>query len=164
MIIATHPQWQRLCDVMEMPELRTDPRFEDPNNRIRHRHVLIPIIEQWLKNQSSDKESIAKLEEARIPVAPVLTLPEAMEHPHLLERGTVRTVTQRGAGTFKMPGMPLRFGSFPSENELEAPYRGEHNLKVLSEYLGYDEAQVAALTAEGVLLDEEVPDAKAAAN
>ncbi len=163
MIIATHPQWQRLCDVMGMPELRTDPRFEDPNNRIRHRHELIPIIETWLQSQPSDKETIAKLEKARIPVAPVLSLPEAMEHPHLVERGTVRTVTQRGAGTFKMPGMPLRFGSFPAENELEAPYRGEHNLKVLSEYLGYDAAQVAALTAEGILLDEEVPEGEATA-
>ncbi len=156
-IIATPPQWDRMIDVMEMPELRTDPRFEDPNNRIRHRHELIPIIEEWLQSQPSDKETIAKLEAARIPVAPVLSLPEAMEHPHLLERGTVRTVTQRGAGTFKMPGMPLRFGSFPNENELEAPYRGEHNLKVLSEHLGYSEDEVAALTSEGILLDEEIP-------
>ena len=72
---------------MDMPELRTDPRFEDPNDRIRHRHELIPIIEQWLQNQSSDKESIVKLETALIPVAPVLSLPEAMERPHLLDRG-----------------------------------------------------------------------------
>lgn len=157
MIIATPPQWERLCDVMEMPELRSDPRFADANNRIRHRHELIPIIEQWLQGHASDQDSIAKMEAARIPVAPVLSLPEAMEHPHLVERGTVRTVTQRGAGTFKMPGMPLRFGSVPAENDLEAPYRGEHNFKVLNEYLGFSQAQVDALKAEGVLLDEEIP-------
>ncbi len=159
MIIATQPQWERLCDVMEMPELRTDPRFEHPNDRIRRRHELIPIIEQWLQNQPTDQASIAKMEAARIPVAPVLSLPEAMEHPHLTQRGTVRTVTQRGAGEFKMPGMPLRFKSVPTENDLQAPYRGEHNFKVLNQYLGYSQDEVEALTQAGILLQEEIPEA-----
>ena len=142
---------------MEMPELKTDPRFADPNDRIRHRRELIPIIEQWLQRHDSDAAAIAKLEAARIPVAPVLSVPEAMEHPHLVERGTVRTVTQRGAGTFKMPGMPLRFSGYPTENELEAPYKGEHNSEVLEKYLDYSPQQIADLVANGVLVDEGIP-------
>jgi len=156
-IISTAAHWARFCEVMERPDLEKDPRFADPNDRIRRRRELIPIIEDWLQSHGSDQEVIAKLEKARIPVAPVLSLPEAMEHPHLVARGTVRTVTQRGAGTFKMPGNPLRFGSFPRENDLEAPYRGEHNAEVLSSYLGYSAAEVAALEASGVLLREPIP-------
>ena len=45
----------------------------------------------------------------------------------------------------------------PVENDLEAPYRGEHNFKVLNEYLGFSQAQVDALKAEGVLLEEDIP-------
>ena len=157
-IIATPPQWERMCDVMEMPELKTDPRFADPNDRIRRRRELIPIIEEWLQSHDSDAAAIAKLEAARIPVAPVLSVPEAMEHPHLVERGTVRTVTQRGAGTFKMPGMPLRFSGYPSENDLEAPYKGEHNTEVLTKYLDYSEEKIAELMASGILVDEDIPE------
>jgi crotonobetainyl-CoA:carnitine CoA-transferase CaiB-like acyl-CoA transferase len=82
-----------------------------------------------------------------------------MEHPHLVERGTVRTVTQRGAGTFKMPGMPLRFAGYPAENELEAPYKGEHNSEILEQYLDYSPQQIADLMASGVLVDEDIPSA-----
>ena len=157
-IITTPPQWERMCDVMEMPELKTDPRFAEPNDRIRRRKTLIAIVEEWLQSQESDAVSIAKLEAARIPVAPVLSLPEAMEHPHLVERGTVRTVTQRGVGSFKMPGMPLRFSGYPHENELEAPYKGEHNGDVLAQYLDYTPEQTAALREKGILIDEDIPE------
>jgi len=122
---------------------------------------LIPIIEEWLQSHDSDAAAIAKLEAARIPVAPVLSLPEAMEHPHLVERGTVRTVTQRGAGTFKMPGMPLRFAGYPAENDLEAPYKGEHNVEVLEKYLDYSPEKIAELQASGILVDEEIPESDA---
>jgi CoA:oxalate CoA-transferase len=90
-------------------------------------------------------------------VAPVLSVPEAMAHPHMVQRGTVRTVTQRNAGTFQMPGMPLRFRNHPGVAELETPFRGEHNGAILGRYLGMSEQEVSGLHAEGVLLREEIP-------
>ncbi len=160
-LIATPLQWGRMCEAMDMPELEHDARFADPNNRVRNRHELVAIVEGWIQSHAEDDAAIRKLEQARIPVAPVLSLPEAMAHPHMIQRGTVRTVTQRGTGTFQMPGMPLRFGSFSNTNELEAPYLGEHNFAVLHEYLGYSAAQVAALEASGVLKREAIPTAAA---
>jgi crotonobetainyl-CoA:carnitine CoA-transferase CaiB-like acyl-CoA transferase len=80
-----------------------------------------------------------------------------MAHPHLRARGTVRTVTQRGAGTFQMPGMPLRFKNHPGIEELETPYRGEHNAGILKRYLGLSEEEVTRMHAEGVLLREDIP-------
>jgi crotonobetainyl-CoA:carnitine CoA-transferase CaiB-like acyl-CoA transferase len=82
-----------------------------------------------------------------------------MAHPHLRARGTVRTVTQRGAGTFEMPGMPLRFRNHPGIEDLETPYRGEHNFEVLHAHLGWSAAQVEQLERDGVLLREDIPEA-----
>ena len=157
MIVATPQQWLAFCKAIVMPELMEDARFAHINDRVRNRFELIAIIEDWLQRQDSDAASIKKLEAARIPVAPVLSVPEAMAHPHLVQRGTVRTVTQRNAGTFQMPGMPLRFKNHPGIEELETPYRGEHNVAILQKYLGLSEQEVTRMHAEGVLLREDIP-------
>ena len=98
-----------------------------------------------------DQTSIDALRERRVPVAPILSVSEAMSHPHLLERGTVRTVNDRILGDFQIPGFPLRFSKFPDELELAAPMLGEHNEAVLIKYLSYSHEEVARLGSEGVL-------------
>jgi crotonobetainyl-CoA:carnitine CoA-transferase CaiB-like acyl-CoA transferase len=82
-------------------------------------------------------------------VAPVLTIPEVVRHPHLLERGTVRPISHPDFGDITLPGFPFRFSTLPPPDKLTAPDLGEHNLAVLNRYLGYDEAQIAELTAAG---------------
>lgn len=162
-IIAVLHQWKALCEVMGMPELLEDPRFRKINDRVKNRHVLAAIIEGWIARCESDAQVIALLEGARIPVAPVLTLKEAMEHPHLIERGTVRTVTERGFGTFQMPGMPLRFSEYANDLELQAPYLGEHNREVLSSLLAYTDRQLDELERSGVIKAEAIAEASTAA-
>ncbi len=70
-----------------------------------------------------------------------------MQHPHLIERQTVQTVHDRLLGDIQVPGFPLRFSSFPERLELDAPFLGEHNEKILSSYLGYTRAQMRASSA-----------------
>jgi len=79
---------------------------------------------------------------------------EAMNHPHLRERGTVRKVKDRVLGEFEIPGFPLRFSGFPQELEFEAPSLGEHNESVLTGLLGYSGERIDQLVNEGVLYSE----------
>ena len=58
------------------------------------------------------------------------------DHPHLRDRGTVRTICDRIAGKFDIAGMPLKFSEFPSDLPLEAPTLGPHNREILCEVLG----------------------------
>jgi crotonobetainyl-CoA:carnitine CoA-transferase CaiB-like acyl-CoA transferase len=74
-----------------------------------------------------------------------------MQHPHLIERRTVRTVHDRILGDFQVPGFPLRFSAFPESLELEAPLLGEHNAQILSTYLGLSADRIAQLEREHVL-------------
>jgi CoA:oxalate CoA-transferase len=94
---------------------------------------------------------MAAMKEYRVPHAPVLSVAEAVNHPHLRERGTVRTVHDRILGDFDVPGFALRFSQFPRRLELEAPMLGEHNRDVLTNYLGYAEARVRELESIGIL-------------
>jgi crotonobetainyl-CoA:carnitine CoA-transferase CaiB-like acyl-CoA transferase len=143
--------WARVCDAIGKPELVSDPRYADVASRGKHRDEIVKLIEQWLASMPDDQESIDALRARRVPVAPILSVAEAMSHPHLIERGTVRTVTDRILGEFQIPGFPLRFSKFPNELELDAPFLGEHNRAILTKYLGYSRDQVNRLTQEGIL-------------
>jgi crotonobetainyl-CoA:carnitine CoA-transferase CaiB-like acyl-CoA transferase len=143
--------WQALCRLMGRPEIAADPRFATNVARVENRADVAKIIEQWLATTESDEAVTKLLQESHIPVAPVLSIGQAVSHPHLRQRGTVRTITDRLFGEFEAPGFPLRFSAFPDRLPLEAATLGEHNSEVLSQMLGYSGERIRALESEGVL-------------
>lgn len=144
-------QFPNLCRAMGQPELADDPHFKTNADRLKNLAKLVAAIEAWLQSMPSDEASMAAMKELRVPHAPVLSLSEAVQHPHLRERGTVRTVHDRILGDFQVPGFALRFSDFPEPLELHAPFLGEHNAEVLARYLGYGAERVAHLEETGVL-------------
>jgi len=144
-----------LCDAMGRPELVTDSRFIDNESRVKNYRALVDEIESWIAALPSDSAALAAMQEHRVPCAPVLSVEEAINHPHLRQRGTIRKVHDRMLGEFELPGFALRFSDFPKPLELEAPFLGEHNAEVLGRYLGYTEEQVADLERRGVLRHEQ---------
>jgi len=146
--------WARVCDAIGNPELARDPRYATAAARVKHKKEIVKLIEDWLASMPSDEASVEALRAKRVPVAPVLSVREAMNHPHLRERGTVRKVKDRVLGEFEIPGFPLRFSGFPKELEFEAPSLGEHNESVLTGLLGYSHERIDQLVSEGVLYSE----------
>jgi CoA:oxalate CoA-transferase len=144
-------QWPEFCRAMGKPELIEDPRFKDLPSRAQNSAALNEIVQGWLDSMPTDEEATRLLEEHRIPYAPVLSVEEAMNHPHLRQRGTVRTVNDRFLGEFDIPGFPLRFSRFPEPLPLEAPTLGEHNEQILRDGLGYSDARIKQLEADGIL-------------
>jgi len=148
---GTEHQFPYLCRAMGRPEWETDPRFHDIPARWEHLEELTRLIQEWIDAMSSDEETFRRLEEHRVPYAQVLSVEEAMAHPHLRDREVVRTVNDRVLGEFEAPGFPLRFSGYGRHPKLEAPVLGEHNEAVLRDHLGYSQEQIAALAREGVL-------------
>ena len=143
--------WRKFCEIIGRSELGADPRFIDNTSRLQHRAEVIEIVEQWLGELPGNQTAVEMLREARIPSAPVLSVEQAMNHPHLRERLTVQPVHDRLLGDFEIPGFPLRFSAFPERLEMEAPFLGEHNTKILTEYLGYKPGRMKELERQGVL-------------
>jgi crotonobetainyl-CoA:carnitine CoA-transferase CaiB-like acyl-CoA transferase len=149
--IAVLPhQWPQL--VKAIPELANDARFADPRARRDNNEVLKEIIEQWLQRFPSRAAAIAVLEAQRVPCAPVLSLHEAMAHPHLRERGTVRRVKDDALGEFDIPGFPAKFSGFSPPSRLAAARLGQDNETILQELLGLSNADIRSLYAEKILL------------
>jgi crotonobetainyl-CoA:carnitine CoA-transferase CaiB-like acyl-CoA transferase len=148
---STDHQFGYLCQAMGRPELPADARFKTNADRMAHLAELTRLIQDWFDAMPSDAEIFQLFEEYRVPFAPVLSIEQAMAHPHLRERGTVTKTNDRFLGEFDVPGFPLRFSEYPRGQLPEAPTLGEHNAMVLSEYLGYSPARIAELEAAGVL-------------
>jgi crotonobetainyl-CoA:carnitine CoA-transferase CaiB-like acyl-CoA transferase len=138
-------QWPAMVKAMNRPELLDDPRFRDPRARRDNNVALKDIIETWLAGFASRDQANAALEAERVPCAPVLSLHEAMAHPHLRERGTVRRVRDRDIGEFDIPGFAAKFSRWAPQTDIKADRLGEHNEEILRGVLELSEAEVLQL-------------------
>ena len=151
-VFALENQIANLWAALGSPELAEDPRFQNNRTRLEYRDDLTEIIEQWMSTFGTDEEVVAILEQHRVPCGPVVEPVKLAEpHPHFLERGTVREVTDPLAGSMLIPGFPLRFSDAPDLPDLTAAEVGEHNGSVLHDLLGMSAEAVAALEQDGVL-------------
>lgn len=155
-VIALPHQWHLVCKALGREDLFEDPKFIDLDSRQKNRDELIDIIETWIQDFGDDEKARQALVDGRVPVAPILTVPEMLKQPHHNSRRVFRTVNDRQLGEFVMAGMPLRFSGYPHDVSREAPFLGEHNLEIFSNYLGMTQAEVADLEVEGVLKSQPV--------
>lgn len=155
-IMAILHHWKDLCRAMDRPELGSHPDYDSDVKRLQRRDAIVKMIEDWLQTFPDVASAVAHLERFEVPVAPVLSVAETVHSPHHRQRRTVRTVHDPLHGDFEMPGMPLRFSTFPEELSLQAPTLGQHNTEVLTSYLGRTPEEVQRLRAEGVILEKEM--------
>ena len=87
----------------------------------------------------------AILEGSDVCYAPVLTVDEAIRHPHNVARGTFIDV-----GGITQPGPAPRLSRTPGEVRRPPAHAGQHTDEVLSE-AGFDDDEVAALRAPGAV-------------
>jgi CoA:oxalate CoA-transferase len=151
-IMVMPHQWAQMVKAMGMPQLADDPRFADPRGRRDNNEALKDIIEQWLSGFPTRNHAIDALEAERVPCAPVLSLREAMAHPHLRERGTVRRVSDDAIGEFDIPGLAAKFSRWEPSQTLAAASLGANNEDVLRDLLGLGDAEIEQLYAEKTLV------------
>jgi crotonobetainyl-CoA:carnitine CoA-transferase CaiB-like acyl-CoA transferase len=125
---------------------------------------LKTIVEDWFATFPDRDSVVAELDKFRVPCGPVLSIEEAMAHPHLRERQTVRRVSDPAFGEFDIPGFPVKFSDWPERTDLKASRLGEDNEAILREMIGASEAEIEALYGRKVLLKGPAPEATAKAS
>lgn len=156
-VCVLQPQWARLCQAMGRPDMIDDPKFATSMARVENAREVIDVITHYLTRFSNVMEAVEALGEERVPVAPILSVADAVKHPHLIESRIAKEITDPVFGTFTVPGMPLRFSEFPDDLPLQAEYLGQSNGAVLREMLGLGDDAIRTLETEGVLVSK--PDA-----
>ncbi|TVM05524.1 MAG: CoA transferase [Halomonas sp.] len=150
--VGNDGQFQRLCAVLERPELAQDERFATNDARVSHREQLIPELQAVLATRGSDKW-LAALESVGVPAGPVNTLDRVFDDPHVKARELKQPLThpQSANGKVDLVNNPIRFNGVQMSAQTAPPTLGEHTDSVLKEQLGLDNTQIEGLKALGIL-------------
>ena len=145
-VIATRQEvfWERMCDAMDIEDIKIDQRFATNPKRVENRDILIPILENIFINKSV-KEWIDLFREHEVPCAPVNNLDGAFGEPPVAERDMVVKYDHPTAGEIKLPGNPMKFSDVNETISTPAPTLGEHTKEILTSMLGMDAGQIDKL-------------------
>lgn len=140
---SNQANYERLLKALNAPELAADPRFRSNADRMENRAALVEALTTHFRERDT-AEWIAELEQTGMPVGPILSVPEVLEHPQTLAREMVVETLHRRAGKVKSLGLPIKFSETPGEVRRSAPVLGEHTREVLLES-GYSEEEITEL-------------------
>lgn len=122
--------WNNLMNVLGNPDWAEDEICRSRLTRAEHSDILEPRLLEWTMQRT--KEEIAPLlQAAHIPCFPVNTIQEAVNSPHLAERGFFVDIDHPEAGKIKAPGAPVKFAQTPWRLRFPAPTLGQHNEEIL---------------------------------
>jgi crotonobetainyl-CoA:carnitine CoA-transferase CaiB-like acyl-CoA transferase len=136
--------WQRYTEVIGMPELATDPRFNSFGSRNANRDVLLPILEERMRARTKD-EWVADLRAASVPCGQVQDVAAALRDPHTIARDMLITTTTPPLGEVQTVASAMKVGR-RSEEHRRAPRLGEDQDDILRTLLGYDDTAITAAT------------------
>lgn len=149
--VLTESQWQRLCEVVERPELGEDERLSSGVLRSQHHADLVaPALEAWCASRT--KEECTDLLTARgVPAAPVNTAAEAIASPQTAARHMLIEAGNGVAGQVRVVGNPIKLDGAADGAATHIPVLGEHTAEVLADVLRMDREQIDELVRSGAV-------------
>jgi crotonobetainyl-CoA:carnitine CoA-transferase CaiB-like acyl-CoA transferase len=139
--------WEALCDGLGLPDLPRDPRFATPRARFDNRADLAALLDAALKAHPT-AHWMARLA-GKVPLAPVLTLPEALDNPYLAETGGIQSFDHPARPGFRTLASPIRLDGARLAAR-PAPALGADTDAVLSQ-AGLSVDEIATLRRDGVI-------------
>jgi formyl-CoA transferase len=147
-IFVQQQMWHPLLRAMGREDLIGDPRYETSAARWERKAEVDAMVEAWTLERS--KHEVMKIMAgAGVPCGACLDTGEVLEDPHLQARDMIVEVQHPVRGRYVTVGNPIKLSA--SKTAITAaPVLGQHRDEILKE-LGYGDADIATLTAEGAV-------------
>jgi len=141
-------QYEKLCDLLGRPELKTDARFADRDIRKGNRDAINREIQQVLLTRGAAEWEQLMIE-AGVPAGRVLSVPEILAHPHVTGRRFI-TKFDQSEGAQILTGGGFRLSEAEAIPPGPAPLLSQHTEAWLQK-LGYSDDKIQQLRANGVI-------------
>jgi crotonobetainyl-CoA:carnitine CoA-transferase CaiB-like acyl-CoA transferase len=146
--VGNDSQFAKFCEAAGCA-LHQDARFRKNADRVRHRQVIVPLLEEIMRKRTV-AEWVALLEPIGVPVGPINDLAQAFAQPQVRSRGLQLELPHPLSGTVPSVANPIKMSATPMRYDSAAPLLGQHTQEVLGR-LGIDERELAALARDGVI-------------
>jgi len=145
-------QWLSFMDAIGNPEWMNAQIFEDRNKTTSEYHEEADAyLAQWLMKHTK-KEIFKTLQDARVPSAPVRTVDEILNDPHMKQREFFVSMDHPAAGRLNSyPGVSYKYSKKKSRTNRPAPLLGEHNETIFCQQLGFEKDQLKRWRDEKVI-------------
>ena len=144
-------QFEGVCRVVGREDLIADPRFAERQSRLQHRQQLTKILEdELLKKPASEWWPLFSA--AGIPVGPVYSVPEALDHPQVRDRGMIAKFADApGVGRdIHVARTGIKVNGEAPAVDTPPPLLGQHGDEILAE-LGYATGDIQQLKEDGAV-------------
>ena len=129
--VGNDNQYKALCHVLGKPEYAADERFQTNPNRVEHRDILVPLLQEIFITQET-KYWQEQCRNNNIPSGPIQSLEEVVNDKQLQSRDMFITQNHPTAGKIKLIGSPLKLSRTPVQMKYHPPNPGEHNEEIMS--------------------------------
>jgi len=146
-------QWHTLCDALNFPDMKADPKLATNNDRVRARPALLADLRERLRHYNAAE--LAQIFEANgLPFAPIAKPEELFDDPHLRATGGLADILlpdgERAGQTTQTTLFPLTLDGDRLGVRLQPPTLGR-DTDALLQALGYAQARINALREKGVI-------------
>ena len=145
----TTSSWRALTAILGSPEWAADPVLATTQGRLAARRRLDDHLAAWTAARSADE--VVALLQPDVAAGEVLDQSGLQADPQIVHRGYFVTLEHTHMGPVPYNGMQAALSRTPGRLSKAGPCVGEDSFAVLTEVLGMDEGEVAALIGDGVV-------------
>ena len=142
--------WAKLAHLMGQSELVDDSRFTTEAARRQHQAELEEIVRGWARGKTR-QELWEGLRDLDYFGAPVLSIAEVLNDPHIQERRAFIKRDHPTAGPTTLLAPWIHLSKTPTGIHDDAPALGQHTDEVLASLLSLSTSELCDLRAQGVI-------------
>jgi CoA:oxalate CoA-transferase len=126
--------FEKLCNVLNIPKISKDPKFNTNSLRSENMDDLKKILEDKLIVKNTN-DWVSEMGKKKIPCGPIFNIKEAVENPQIEARNMIVKAHHKVIGDFKLAGNPIKMSNYKDETSRgNIPDLDEHREKILKEF------------------------------
>lgn len=141
---------QRVLTLVGHPEVTQEPWFTSAGERVEHADELDGYVAEWIGAHDA-AHVIAEFERVGAALAPVYTVEDLVNDPHVVDRDIITTVEDEQLGRLRMQNVMFRMSDTPGNIAFTGRELGRDNDEIYVKELGHDVGRLQDLRNGGVV-------------